>query len=69
MPDKQIVFRAMEKTRGQAAILATLLPLHTCPTDFWSFPLNLSLAKASRYPQSRQQEGQEGGDKAMSSLQ
>lgn len=38
-PDKQIVFRAMEPTRGQAALLATSLPLHDCPTNFWSFPL------------------------------
>lgn len=60
MPDKQIVFRVMEPTRGQAALLAASLPSLLLPYQLLVFPTYFLLARASSYPHSRQKEGQQG---------
>lgn len=68
MPHKQIVFRAMEPTRGQAALLAALLPTLHLP-NFWSFPLTSSWQGLAGTHSLSTRRDNNGEDKAMGSLQ
>lgn len=67
MPDKQIVFRAMEPTRGQAALLAALVPTPCLSYQLLDFSIYFPLARANFYSLGRRR-GNKGGDKAMGSF-